>query len=63
MTPEQELWACALLVERQHGEGTEAFIAERMRALACAGEMAGVERWRAIAARLDQMRGRPARPQ
>lgn len=41
ITPKQELWACALLVERDHGGRAEAFIAERVRTLARAGEMAG----------------------
>lgn len=56
MTPDRELWACALLVERQHGDGAVAFIAERVGALAAAGDHAGVERWRAIADKLDQLR-------
>lgn len=63
ITPEQELWACALLVERDHGGRAEAFIAERVRTLARAGEMAGVERWRAIAARLDHIRRGSGGPQ
>jgi hypothetical protein len=56
MTPERELWACALLVEREHGAAADAFIAERVTTLARAGDMAGVERWRAIADKLDQLR-------
>lgn len=56
MTPERELWACALLVEREHGDGADAHIAERVTALALAGDVAGVERWRAIADKLNQLR-------
>jgi len=56
MTPERELRACALLIERQHGEGAPLWIATRIGELALAGDMAGVERWRAIAACLDQLR-------
>jgi len=55
MTLERELWACALLVEREHGDGAVAFIAERVATLATAGDMAGVERWRAVADKLDQL--------
>jgi hypothetical protein len=33
-----------------------AFIAERVATLAAAGDLAGVERWRAIAEKLDQLR-------
>ena len=57
MTPNQERWAEALAVERQHGEDVPRFIAERIGALALAGDMEGVERWREIATRLDQLRG------
>ncbi|WP_443029356.1 DUF6961 family protein [Sphingopyxis sp. QXT-31] len=56
VTPERELWACALLVERQHGEAAPLWIATRIGELALAGDMAGVERWKAIAAKLDQCR-------
>lgn len=58
MTPERELWACALLVEQQHGDDAPRWIAERIGTLALAGDAAGVERWKAIAAKLDQCRGR-----
>jgi hypothetical protein len=61
MTPERELWACALLIERQHGEVAPLWIATRIGELALAGDMAGVERWKAIASKLDQCRsGRAA---
>ncbi len=56
MTPERELWACALHVEREHGEAANDFVAERVKKLASAGDMLGVERWLAIADKLDQLR-------
>jgi hypothetical protein len=58
MTPERELWACALLVEREHGDGADAYIAERVTTLARAGDIAGLERWQAIADKLDRLRDR-----
>jgi hypothetical protein len=63
MTVEQHLWACALQVERQHGERAKAFVAERIGVLALAEDSAGVERWKAIAVCMDAMRrGSSARP-
>jgi len=56
VTPNQERWAEALSVEEIHGDTAPAFIAERIGALALQGDEAGVERWRQIAARLDQLR-------
>lgn len=53
-TEERHLWACALAVEKQHGARAPVFVAERIGALALAGDMAGVERWKAIAARMTQ---------
>ena len=57
MIAERELWACANEVLRQHGARSAAFIAERVTALALAGDHAGVATWRAIAARMDQLTG------
>ena len=54
-TEERHLWACALAVEKQHGARAGIFIAERIGALALAGDTAGVERWKAIAARMTQL--------
>jgi hypothetical protein len=56
MTPDHERWAEALMIERQHGERAPVFVAERIGALALAGDDAGVERFKQIAARLDQLR-------
>lgn len=56
MTPDEERWAEALLVDKQHGDAAPAFIASRIGALAIAGDEGGIERWRTIADRLDQLR-------
>jgi hypothetical protein len=55
ITPEQHVWACALAVERQHGPRAVVFAAERIGALVLQGDTAGVEMWKAIAARLDDL--------
>ncbi len=49
MTPDQERWAEALAIERWKGADAPRWIAERIGALALAGDVAGVERFRAIA--------------
>lgn len=58
-----ELWACAQQVIKQHGERAPAVVAARIGALAEAGDGPGVEAWKAIAARVDQLmdyrKGRP----
>jgi hypothetical protein len=53
MTSERELWACALLVEREQGDNAAVYIAERIGALALEGDAAGVARWKAIAEKLS----------
>lgn len=53
---DRELWACALEVQRQHGKRAPIHVAERIGALVLAGDAAGVATWKAIAARLDQLR-------
>ena len=56
MISDRELWACATLVEKQHGERAPYFITERMLALAAAGDEVGVATWKAISDRYDQLR-------
>ena len=56
MTSEQELWACALHVEKLFGDDGPKHIAERIRALALGGDEVGVATWMSIAVRLDQIR-------
>lgn len=53
ITPERELWDCALLVEREHGDNAAIYIAERIGALALDGDAAGVARWKVIAEKLS----------
>jgi len=55
VTEEQHLWACALAIEKQHGNDAPLHVAERIGALALAGDMAGVERWKAIAAKMQAL--------
>lgn len=55
MTPDQERWAEALAVEKIYGADAPAFIASRIGALAAAGDENGVERWKEIAKRFDQI--------
>lgn len=54
MNTDQELWACASTVLEQHGDHAPAFVAERIGALAVAGDQAGVDIWKAIAIRMGQ---------
>ena len=51
-----ELWACAAEVHRQHGDMAPVVAAERIGALALAGDGDGVAAWKAIALRLQQLR-------
>ena len=55
-TAETERWAEAIAVETRHGARAPEFIAARIGALAATGDMAGVERWKQIAFRLDALR-------
>ena len=55
MTPDQERWAEAVAIERQHGAMAPMWIAERIGALALAGDFAGVARFREIAAKYEQL--------
>jgi hypothetical protein len=54
MTPDEERWAEAMVVHRQHGERAPLHVAERIGALALAGDDKGVQRWREIAIQLDR---------
>ncbi len=55
MNLERERWAEAAAIMRQHGAGAPRWVAERIGALVLAGDAAGVERFRAIAARMELM--------
>lgn len=50
-----EMWACAHKIAQQYGDRAPVHIAERIGALALAGEMAGVATWKRIADRVDQL--------
>ena len=50
-----EVWACAQQVMQQHGDRAPVHIAERIATLALAGDMDGVELWKRIAERVDQL--------
>lgn len=52
---DRELWACANEVLRQHGDRAPVHVAERIGTLALAGDAAGVEAWKCIAQRLEQL--------
>ncbi|KQM62682.1 hypothetical protein ASE75_13715 [Sphingomonas sp. Leaf17] len=53
MTSEHERWAEALAISRRYGGDAKQHIAERMTNLVKAGDLAGIARWREIAARYD----------
>ncbi len=55
LSNEQHLWTCAVAIERQHGARAPIFVAERIGALALAGDAAGVDRWKAIAAPMAEL--------
>ena len=62
MISDWELWASADQVIKQHGDQALAFVAERIGALALAGDKAGIATWKAIGARIDQMSEHPGEP-
>ena len=55
VTRDKERLAEALALERIHGTKARAYVAERISVLAAAGDLAGVERLRAIALYLDRL--------
>ncbi len=48
-----ELWAVAREVMQQHGDRAPGHVAERIGTLALAGDLAGVDVWKAIARRMQ----------
>jgi len=56
LTRDQELWAAALWVERNHGGNGLDHIAGEVERLAAEGDEAGVATWEAIAERYRQLR-------
>lgn len=55
MTPEQERWAEAAMVQRLHGDGAQAHVAERIGDLLLKGDQSGVERWCEIGAKVAEL--------
>ena len=55
MTPEEERWAEATTILRQRGDGSPAWIVERIGALALARDEAGVQRFCEIAGKVDEI--------
>ena len=49
---DKELWACAVHVLKAHGPNAPRHVAERIGALALAGDSDGIATWQAIAERV-----------
>lgn len=58
LTRDQELWAAALWVERNHGDSGLDHIEREVERLAAEGDEAGVETWEAIADRYRRLRAK-----
>ncbi len=56
MNEREEDLAVALLIEQNHGDRAEVFIATQIGAMALAGDAAGIERWKRIAALFQERR-------
>ena len=52
---DQELWAVALWVEKNHGEEGTAYIAQQIQRLSNEGDEAAIATWKTIAERFDQL--------
>lgn len=61
MPTDRELWSVANMVLEQHGERAPLFVAERIGALALAGDAAGIATWKEIARRMTLLRPDPRR--
>lgn len=55
---EWELWACAHHVLREHGDGVEGFITERIAAMARAQDLDGIATWQSIARKVMALQDR-----
>ena len=55
LSREQELWAMALWVERQHGENGWLHIAQEQDRLLASGDFEGVKLWRAVGQRFESL--------
>ena len=57
VTREQELWAMALWVDREHGEDDERFITERVLHFDAIGDEGGKLLWMDVARRFVELQG------
>ena len=57
MSEDQHLWACALEVERQHGEEASQFASTRAQELEAEGAFEGARTWRSIHERIQALGG------
>lgn len=55
MLSEWELWACANQVLKTQGDNAAVYVAERIGALALAGDAEGIKTWQAIARRIGEL--------
>ena len=62
MVDDRELWAVALAVLRQNPNDAPQFTAERLGALALAGDEAGINVWQEVAKRINAMMFEGAQP-
>ena len=60
LSREQELWAIALWVEKNHGDGAAAYIQQQVKRWTEAGDEGGRSLWLAIADRFDALQDRIA---
>lgn len=56
ITREQEIWAMALWVDREHGEDAERFIAEKVLHFEETGDTGGKDLWMQVARRYVELR-------
>jgi hypothetical protein len=56
ITREQEIWAMALWVDREHGEDAVEFIAKRVLHFEATGETGGKDLWMQVARRHVELR-------
>ena len=63
LTRDQELWACALAIERQHGEGAFLHAAMEIDRLDTDGERDAAGVWREVLKRLEALEANVGRKQ
>ena len=63
MTRDQELWACALAIEREHGEGAFLHASIEIDCFDAAGEHDAAQVWREVLKRIESLEGGKGPPQ